>query len=136
VHCRIWCSALVVMAVVMWSWNASCVHCESYCSTVSCWFLSLHPIIRLCCVWLIHHCIFIYVLWLFLSNCRPVHWHFISSVSKSKQEEFVKLAACYLPICFGRMQSSPVHCVTHVAVLSFVCLYRVILSLEVPNYCL
>jgi hypothetical protein len=33
VHCRIWCSALVVMAVVMWSWDASCVHCESYCST-------------------------------------------------------------------------------------------------------
>ena len=32
VHCRIWCSALVVMAVVVWSWDASCVHCESYCS--------------------------------------------------------------------------------------------------------
>ena len=26
VHCRIWCSALVVMAVVVWSWGASCVH--------------------------------------------------------------------------------------------------------------
>ena len=39
-HCLIWCSALVVMAVVVWSWDASCVHCESYCS---CWFLSLHP---------------------------------------------------------------------------------------------
>ena len=25
VHCRIWCSALVVMAVVVWSWDASCV---------------------------------------------------------------------------------------------------------------
>ena len=23
VHCRIWCSALVVMAVVVWSWDAS-----------------------------------------------------------------------------------------------------------------
>jgi len=23
----IWCSALVVLAVVVWSWNASCVHC-------------------------------------------------------------------------------------------------------------
>ena len=32
-HCRIWCSALVVMAVVVWSWDASYVHCESYCST-------------------------------------------------------------------------------------------------------
>jgi len=32
VHCRIWCSALVVLAVVVWSWDASCVHCESYCS--------------------------------------------------------------------------------------------------------
>jgi len=31
VHCRIWCSALVVLAVVVWSWDASCVHCESYC---------------------------------------------------------------------------------------------------------
>ena len=28
-HCRIWCSALFVMAVVVWSWDASCVHCES-----------------------------------------------------------------------------------------------------------
>ena len=26
VHCRIWCSALVVMAVVVRSWDASCVH--------------------------------------------------------------------------------------------------------------
>ena len=26
-HCRIWCSALVVLAVVVWSWDASCVHC-------------------------------------------------------------------------------------------------------------
>jgi len=33
VHCRIWCSALVVLAVVVWSWDASCVHCDSYCST-------------------------------------------------------------------------------------------------------
>jgi len=24
VHCSIWCSALVVMAMVVWSWNASC----------------------------------------------------------------------------------------------------------------
>ena len=32
-HCRMWCSALVVMAVVMWSWDASCVHCEGHCST-------------------------------------------------------------------------------------------------------
>ena len=24
---RIWCSALVVLAVVVWSWDASCVHC-------------------------------------------------------------------------------------------------------------
>ena len=32
VHCRIWCSALVVMVVVVWSWDASCVHCESYCA--------------------------------------------------------------------------------------------------------
>ena len=35
VHCRMWCSALVVMAVVVWSWDASCVHCESYCSTTA-----------------------------------------------------------------------------------------------------
>ena len=35
VHCRIWCSVLVVMAVVVWSWDASCVHCESYCFTVN-----------------------------------------------------------------------------------------------------
>ena len=26
-YCCIWCSALVVMAVVMWSWATSCVHC-------------------------------------------------------------------------------------------------------------
>ena len=26
VYCRIWCSALVVLAVVVWSWDASCVH--------------------------------------------------------------------------------------------------------------
>ena len=32
VHCLIWCSALVVIVVVVWSWDASCVHCESYCS--------------------------------------------------------------------------------------------------------
>jgi len=31
VHCCIWCYALVVLAVVVWSWDASCVHCESYC---------------------------------------------------------------------------------------------------------
>ena len=24
---RTWCSALVVLAVVVWSWDASCVHC-------------------------------------------------------------------------------------------------------------
>ena len=39
VHCRIWCSALVVLAVVVWSWDASCVHSESYCSTPA--FISL-----------------------------------------------------------------------------------------------
>ena len=27
---RIWCSALVVMAVVVWSWEASCVHSHHY----------------------------------------------------------------------------------------------------------
>ena len=32
-YCSIWCSALVVIAVVVWSWDASCVNCESYCST-------------------------------------------------------------------------------------------------------
>ena len=32
-HCRIWCSALVVMAVAVWSWDARCMHCEGYCST-------------------------------------------------------------------------------------------------------
>ena len=31
-HCRMWCSALIVLAVVVWSWAASCVNCESYCS--------------------------------------------------------------------------------------------------------
>ena len=35
VHCRIWCSALVVMAVVVWSWDESCVRCEGHCSTQS-----------------------------------------------------------------------------------------------------
>jgi len=30
VHCRIWCTALVVMAVVVCSWDANCVHCEGY----------------------------------------------------------------------------------------------------------
>ena len=35
VYCRIWCSALVVMAVVVWSWDAICVHCKSYCQTVT-----------------------------------------------------------------------------------------------------
>ena len=34
-HCRLWCSALVVMAVVVWSLYASSVHCESYCSIES-----------------------------------------------------------------------------------------------------
>ena len=29
VHCRIWCSVLVVMAMVVWSWDASCVHLHS-----------------------------------------------------------------------------------------------------------
>ena len=29
VHCRICCSALAVLAVVVWSWDASCVHCET-----------------------------------------------------------------------------------------------------------
>ena len=33
-HCRIWCSVLVVMAVVVWSWDAGCVHCEGYCSII------------------------------------------------------------------------------------------------------
>ena len=33
VHCRIRCSALVVLAVVVCSWDASCLRCESYCST-------------------------------------------------------------------------------------------------------
>ena len=75
-HCRIWCSALEVLAAVVWSWDACCVHCESYCSThtlvllmmgimmpetcwdrsliinirlvASCWFLSLHPKYSLC----------------------------------------------------------------------------------------
>jgi len=28
VHCRIWCSALLVVAVVVWSWDVSCVQCE------------------------------------------------------------------------------------------------------------
>ena len=36
VHCRIWCSALDVMAVVAWSWDASCVHCERYCCASAC----------------------------------------------------------------------------------------------------
>ena len=27
VYCRIWCSALLVLAVVAWSWGVSCVHC-------------------------------------------------------------------------------------------------------------
>ena len=52
VHCRIWFCALVVMAVAVWSWDVSCVHCEDYCwdsliinikLVASCWFLSLHP---------------------------------------------------------------------------------------------
>ena len=67
VHYRIWCSALVVLAVVVWSWNASCVHCvkvtvrlctvwrllfdcalcEGYCSTVHC----VRVTVRLCTVW-------------------------------------------------------------------------------------
>jgi len=33
VHSCVWYSALVVLAVVVWSWDASCVHCESYCLT-------------------------------------------------------------------------------------------------------
>jgi len=56
--------------------------------------------------------------------------NFISSISKSKQEEFVDLAACYLPICFGRMQSSHVHWVTHATVQSFVPLYKKLLHLQ------
>jgi len=27
VYYLIWCSALVVLAVVVWSWDMSCVHC-------------------------------------------------------------------------------------------------------------
>ena len=52
-HCRITCSALLVMAVVVWSWDVSCVNCEGHCRdesliknirlVASCWFLSLHP---------------------------------------------------------------------------------------------
>jgi hypothetical protein len=38
VHCRIWCSALVVMAVVVWSWEASCVHqCTISTITITCY---------------------------------------------------------------------------------------------------
>ena len=29
-HCRIRCSAPVVMSVVVWSWDVRCVHCKSY----------------------------------------------------------------------------------------------------------
>ena len=29
VQCRIWCSAQVMLAVVVWSWEASCVHCDN-----------------------------------------------------------------------------------------------------------
>ena len=43
VHCRIWCSALVVMAVVVWSWDASCVHCESESNSNLHSAYSLHP---------------------------------------------------------------------------------------------
>ena len=32
-HCRKWCSALVVMAGAVYGWDASCKHCEGYCST-------------------------------------------------------------------------------------------------------
>ena len=42
VHCRIWCSGLVVLAVVVWSWDASCVHCESYYSNSN--FHSAHSL--------------------------------------------------------------------------------------------
>jgi len=37
----IWCSALVVLAVVVWSWDVSCVHCVKV-TVASSWFLSLH----------------------------------------------------------------------------------------------
>jgi len=30
-NCRIWCSAMLVMAVAVWSWDACCMHCEIYC---------------------------------------------------------------------------------------------------------
>ena len=43
---------LVVMAVVMWSWDASCVHCEGYCSTqvlVKCYTLALSSRDFCCC---------------------------------------------------------------------------------------
>jgi len=33
VYNRIWCSALVVMAVALWSRDARCMQCEVYCST-------------------------------------------------------------------------------------------------------
>jgi len=60
VHCRIWCSPLVVMAVVVWSWDVSCVHCvpetcwdKSLIINVrfvaSCWVPSLHPIVSVFC---------------------------------------------------------------------------------------
>jgi hypothetical protein len=35
VHCRIWCSVLAVMAVVVWRWDANCVHCETVTSAVN-----------------------------------------------------------------------------------------------------
>ena len=41
-HCLTWCSALVVMAVVVWSWDASCVHCEGYCSNSTTFMMHGH----------------------------------------------------------------------------------------------
>lgn len=40
------------------------------------------------------------------------------------------LWTCYLPICFGRIQSSRVHCVTRVVVQPFVSLHNTLLHLQ------
>jgi len=47
VHCRLWCSALLVMAVVVWSWDVSCVHSAHSLRPSSTQYVAVHTLVLL-----------------------------------------------------------------------------------------
>ena len=60
-HCRIWCSELVVLAVVVWGWDASCVHCGSFIIRMyACMFVKLRHLVRDGCICYIERCLVVY----------------------------------------------------------------------------